>query len=249
MKQKIKALKDKILDLMYPKNIKCMFCTEELNNSEYNCTCENCMPILPFIKNPCEKCGSEMNENQKGVCIKCKKRNYNFSQAKSVFLYEGLPSSVVQGLKYSNKKYLVPHIIRYLLDIYSMWNVFADYVVCVPMFSTKEKQRGYNQSKLMAEEFSREAKIPFLDCLLKTKDTSSQTSLNVNERIENVAESFDVDKRYLTDIKDKIFLIVDDVITTGATSSEISKVLIKNGAKACYVLTFAHTQLQQINLD
>ena len=59
MKQKISKFKDAILNLIYPSGIKCMFCTGELNQNAYNFTCENCLETVPFIKNPCERCGSQ----------------------------------------------------------------------------------------------------------------------------------------------------------------------------------------------
>ena len=249
MKQKISKFKDTILNLIYPKNIKCMFCMGELNQNSYNATCENCLEILPFIKNPCERCGSAMNENQKGVCLKCKNTNYNFAQAKSVFEYVDLPLSVVHNLKYNGKKYLAEYMVRYLLDIYATWNVFADFVTCVPMFETKEKARGYNQSKLLSQEFSKQVKVPFYEFCSKVVDTTSQTELNTQERINNVKDSFALKPEYKKTIKGKSILIIDDVITTGATTSEIAKVLLRAGAKECYALSFAHTKLKQIQLE
>ena len=242
-------LKEKILNLMYPKNIKCMFCGEELNQLEYNCTCEECMKTLPFISNPCDRCGSPMGENQKGVCFKCKSRNFYFAQAKSIFEYNDKPLEVVHNLKYNNKKYLVDYMVRYLLDVYSTWNVFVDIVTNVPMFPTKEVTRGYNQSKLIAKKFSSDAKLTFCELCFKVKDTTSQTELNTKERLENVKDSFAFNEEYKNLIKDKTILIIDDVITTGATVSEVCKVLLKNGAKACYALSFAHTKLNQIQFE
>ena len=249
MKQKMSKFKDMVLSLMFPSGIKCMFCANELNQNSYNTTCENCLEVLPFIKNPCEKCGATMNSNQQGVCLKCKSNNLNFSQARSVFEYKDSPLIVVHNLKYNGKKYLVKYIVKYLLDIYSTWNVFADIVTCVPMFELKEKARGYNQSKLLAEEFSLNAKLPFYELCAKAVDTPSQTELNTQERMNNVADSFVLKKEFKKTIKGKTILIIDDVITTGATTSEISKTLINAGAKDCYVLSFAHTKLEQLNFE
>ncbi len=249
MKQKISKLKDMILDLMFPSGIKCMFCANELNQNSYNTTCEKCLEILPIIKNPCERCGSSMNENQQGVCLRCKSKNLNFRQAKSVFDYTDAPLNVIHNLKYNGKKYLVEHITKYLLDTYSTWNVFVDIVTCVPMFEEKEKIRGYNQSKLLAEEFSQKANIPYYDLCAKSVDTPSQTALNTDERIKNVENSFSFNKEFRKVIKGKIILIIDDVVTTGATTSEISKILLKAGAKECFVLSFAHTKLQQLDYE
>lgn len=249
MKQKISKLKDMILNLMYPQNIKCMFCMEELNQNSYNNTCENCLNVLPFITNPCEKCGSPMNENQVGVCFKCKNKNYNFVLAKSIFEYKDMPLMIVHNLKYNGKKYLVDYIVRYMLDVFATWNVFPDFITCVPMIKAKEKEREYNQSKLMAEKFAKEVKIPFYEFCYKSKNTDSQTELNTNQRIKNVVGSFEFIKENKKLIKNKTILIIDDIITTGATVNEISKVLLGAGAKECYALSFAHTRLNKIDVQ
>ena len=249
MKQKISKFKDMILNLMFPSGIKCMFCTNELNQNAYNTTCENCLQTLPFIKNPCGRCGSAMGENQQGVCLRCKSNNLNFVQAKSVFEYTDEPLNVVHNLKYNGKKYLNEYIVKYLLDVYAKWNVFADIVTCVPMFELKEKVRGYNQSKLMAEEFALKTKIPFYELCVKFVDTPSQTALNTMDRINNVADSFAFRKEFKKIVKGKTILIIDDVLTTGATTSEISKVLLKAGAKDCFILSFAHTKLQPLQAE
>ena len=226
-----------------------MFCTGELNQNAYNFTCENCLETVPFIKNPCERCGSPMNENQKGVCLTCKSRNYNFIQAKSIFEYNSEPLIVVHNLKYNGKKYLVEPMVKYLADAYATWNVFADVITCVPMFETKQKARGYNQSKLLAEKLAEVIKVPFYELCSKVVDTTSQTELGTKERLENIKDSFAFKKELKNIVKDKVVLIIDDVITTGATTSEISKVLVKAGAKECYVLSFAHTKLTQLQFE
>ncbi len=249
MKQKISKFKDTVLNLIYPKNIKCMFCSEELNQNSYNTTCENCLEVLPFIENPCDRCGSPMGENQVGVCFKCKKSNFNFTRAKSVFEYKDSPLVVVHNAKYNAKTYLIEYMAKYLLDVYAIWDVFADVVTNIPMFETKEKSRGYNQSKLLAEEFSRIAQIPFVELCAKIVDNVSQTDLNTQERIKNIEDSFAVKSENKKLIKGKTILIIDDVITTGATSSELSKTMLKAGAKECFVLSFAHTKLNQMDFE
>lgn len=242
-------LKDIILNLIYPSGIKCMFCSDELNQNSYNTTCENCIETIPFIKNPCERCGSEMKRNNQGVCFKCKNKNYSFTQAKSVFEYTDKPLIVVHNLKYNEKTYLTKYMVKYLLDVYAKWNVFADIITNVPMFELKEKERGYNQSKLLAEEFSKQTKLPFYELCAKVVNTKSQTDLNTKERMENVLDSFAFKLEFKKQIQGKTILIIDDVITTGATTSEISKMLINAGAKETYVLTFAHTSLQQLGYE
>ena len=139
---------------------------------------------------------------------------------------------------------MIEHIVKYLVDMYATWNVFADIITCVPMFELKETERGFNQSKIIAKKFAEFVKVPFVELCAKVVDTPSQTSLNTKERIENVKDSFNFKSEYKKLIKNKTILIIDDVVTTGATTSELSKVLIEHGAKECYVLSFAHTKLQ-----
>ena len=249
MKQKISKIKDAILNLIFPKNIKCMFCTGELNQNSYNVTCENCLETLPFITNDCERCGSQIGENQTGVCLKCKNTNYYFNQAKSVFVYVDKPLNVVHNLKYNGKKFLAEYMVKYMLDVYAKWNAFVEIVTYVPMFKQKEKARGYNQAKLLAEEFSKNVNIPCYNLCSKVVDTSSQTQLDNKARMKNVEDSFAFNNEFKDTVNGKRILIIDDVITTGATTSEISKVLKAAGAKECYVLSFAHTQLRQINVE
>ena len=249
MKQKINKFKEFIVNLMYPKNIKCVFCDEELNQNEINKVCENCYPALPFISNPCAKCGSEMNQNQSGVCLRCKRNNYNFTIAKSVFIYENELVKTIHSIKYSGKKYLIEPLTKFMLEKYATSDIFADIVTCVPMFYSKQKERGYNQSLEFAKHFSKKANLTFVELCSKIKDTTSQTTLNITERMENIKDSFALKPEHKKLIKDKSILIIDDVLTTGATTNELSKVLLNAGASKCYVLTLASTKLNQISLE
>ena len=249
MKQELNKFKEMILNLIYPKNIKCMFCSGELNQNGYNAACEDCLESIPFIENACERCGSSMQKNQTGVCLNCKSRNFYFVQAKSVFEYTAEPLVVVHNLKYNGKKYLAEYMAKWLAETFATWNIFPDIITNVPMFELKEKARGYNQSRLLAEEFSKLVKIPFYELCVKVVDTASQTDLNTKERRENVLDSFAFKREFKKLINGKIILIIDDVVTTGATCSEISKMLTEAKAKECYVLSFAHTYLPQISFE
>ena len=234
---------------MYPKNIKCVFCDEELNQNEINKVCEKCYPTLPFIKNPCLRCGSEMNANQSGVCLRCKSNNYNFTTANSIFVYENEIVKAIHGIKYGGKKHLIKPLTNFMLHKYATNNIFADYVTNIPMFPKKEKERGYNQSFLFAKYFADKANLQHIELCEKVKDTDSQTSLNINERLKNIKDSFTIKPQFKNKIKDKTILIIDDVFTTGATTTELSKVLLSAGASKCYVLTLASTKLNQIIVD
>lgn len=243
MKNKLKSFKDYLINLIYPNHIKCIFCGDELNQNSYNDTCEDCFETLPFISHCCDRCGDKISEDSFVVCNKCKNINYDFIKARSVFEYNDKLIKAVHGFKYADKKYLYKPFAKFLAEYYSTNDMFADYVVCVPMFKTKEEARGYNQAKLLAEEFSNITKVPFVDCCSKIVDNESQTTLNFKNRQQNVANTFAFNNKYKKKIKDKSILVIDDIFTTGATSNEVCKLLKENGAKECYVLTLAHTTL------
>lgn len=238
-------VKNYILKLIYPNHIKCIFCGDELNQNSKNDTCEKCLKILPFISNACDRCGEPIRVQDKGVCLNCKNKNYNFVKAMSVFAYTDKVLQAIHGFKYSGKKYLFKPFAKYLLEFFASKDIKVDFVVDVPMFETREKERGYNHAKLLAEEFCKLTNLPYVDCCVKIVENSSQTNLSFSERAENIKDSFAVKKEFIKSIKGKTALIIDDVFTTGATVNEVCKVLLKSGVKECYVLTLAHTVISK----
>ncbi|MBE5741228.1 MAG: ComF family protein [Clostridiales bacterium] len=241
MKQKkCTKFKEFILNLIFPRNIKCIFCGEELKENDVNNTCKNCFCSLPFVSNPCKRCGGPMIDGQVGVCQNCKRHNFDFALARTVFVYDEMLIKIIHSLKYNGNKYLIPPLTKYLLQAFATWDIFPDIVTCVPMYPSKEKVRGYNQSKELAKEFSKATKIPFVELCDKVIDNPSQASLGMRERLINVVDTYALKSEHKKLIKGKTILIIDDVMTTGATCSEVSKVLRHHGASVCHALTLAH---------
>lgn len=244
MKSKLKKVKDYLLNLIFPTHIKCVFCKRELNEQAIYSTCSKCITSLPFITTCCDKCGLPMPIGFLGVCQHCKDLNYDFVQARSVFSYKDEPLALVRKVKFRSKKIFIPEMARYMFEYFVSWNINVDFVTFVPMFPKNEKARGFNQSKLLAEEFSKLSNIATIPCCNKILNTQNQRELSFEKRKENIKDAFKFNKEFKSKIKGKTLLIIDDVFTTGATTSELSKTLISAGAKACYVLTFAHTELK-----
>ena len=119
----------------------------------------------------------------------------------------------------------------------------VDAVIPVPLHPNRQKQRGYNQSELLARVIASDLRLPIdLASLRREKDTLASSSLQGGRaaREENLKDAFKV-----TDaekVKGKTLLLVDDVLTTGTTANQAAKVLKQAGAKAVYVLTFASTR-------
>ena len=239
-KEKFKKFGKYLLDTLFPYDIKCMFCHEELNQEEHNNTCIHCQPILPYITKHCPRCGAPISENNSGVCINCKLNNYHFTQARSVFVYEDMIVKLIHDIKYNLKRHHTLALAKYLAETYATMNLFPDIVTCVPLHKNREKTRGFNQSKLLAEHFAKITNLEFKDLTDKVVDNVSQTTLGYSDRVENVRDVYRLKPRIKKVIRNKTILIIDDLLTTGSTTSELSRILIEGGATACYVLTIAH---------
>lgn len=237
----MKSFGNYLKNLLFPKHIKCVFCGNELATDFYNDTCSECKTDLPFITNFCPRCGVTVSNETIGVCEICKTNNYNFTYARSVFEYTNKVVRVVRKLKYHSGRYLAEQMANYMLELYATSSLSADIVTNVPMHIKKFKKRGYNQSTLLAQEFASKIKLTFKELCSCIVNKPSQTSLSFSERKSNVLDTFAFNQEFKEEIKGKTILIIDDVITTGATTSEIAKVLLENGAKVCNVLTFART--------
>ena len=248
-KKKIKAsfmrFVQKFRNLIFPQDIKCIFCKEELNNHSMNSTCEICLNSLPYIINSCPKCGGVLSTETMGVCFDCKRNNYSFEQAFSVFTYENSVLNAIHTLKYFGKKYLAKNFAYFMAQKIQTENISFDYITCVPMFKDKQKERGFNQSELIAEEISKLLNVEYLPMCKKVVNTSSQTQHTFSERKANVKNSFKFISNFKPYIKNKNVLIIDDVFTTGATCDELSNVILKAGANKCYVITLAHVCLNR----
>ena len=114
-----------------------------------------------------------------------------------------------------------------------------DGVCFVPMTDLAVRKRGYNQSELLAKAVAKQLKLPLVPCLDKTKDSLNQKTLNAEQRLENIKESFSVTEN--KQIKDKTLILCDDIKTTGATLKECYDALIRAGARDVYCLCLAVT--------
>ncbi len=116
----------------------------------------------------------------------------------------------------------------------------VDFIIPIPLSKERFKKRGYNQSELLACELSQLIDIPTnTEIVERIKNTETQTKLSFVERQENLNGAFKVTSR--AKVKNKSFILIDDVLTTGSTVSHCAEVLKRAGAKAVYVLTVATT--------
>ena len=134
----------------------------------------------------------------------------------------------------------VKRLSKPLSDIISQLKIpRVDTVVPVPLYNKRLRQREFNQSALLAKNMARYLGVPLmLGCLVKARDTLPQVGLNSKQRRKNIRKAFEIRDRRL--IKGRRILLVDDVITTGATIRECSGELKKAGADDIYAIALAH---------
>ncbi|GAI01499.1 unnamed protein product [marine sediment metagenome] len=147
---------------------------------------------------------------------------------------------IIHHFKYRKKTKLAVFLGRAMASIIKSDHFLknADIIVPVPLFWWKNLRRGYNQAALLSEIISQECDIKINDIMRRIKNTKTQTKLNEEKRRKNVLNAFALKSN---GIKDKIVLLVDDVMTTGATINECARVLKNAGAKEVYSCVAAIT--------
>lgn len=147
--------------------------------------------------------------------------------------YSGIMRRLIIDFKFKGKLSYGEIISEIMTEKILEKNLKDQVITYVPMHKKKEGERGYNQSKILAEKIARNLDLPCQDVFEKVIDTKFQVGLKKFDREENLRDAFEV-KNYAEEI-----IIVDDVITTGATISELTKIAKKAGIKKVTALIAA----------
>ncbi len=229
-----------LLDLIFPK-----YCANCKKYGEYLCT--DCFSRLSFdTKNICLVCGSaSYNGLTHPRCV----GRYTIEGSFTGVVYNQISKKLTYQFKY--KPYL-SGLSSFLTDLlyesliqneeFAQIQSLQLTFVPIPLSGTKFRKRGYNQAEILAKGLSKKFGFPVVNILRRVRETKSQFSLNKKERAENMAGAFGLRKRFESYIKNKNLLLVDDVLTTGATLSEAAKTLKKNGANKVWGIAFAREQ-------
>ncbi|MDD4953948.1 MAG: ComF family protein [Candidatus Omnitrophica bacterium] len=233
-----------LMDIIYPR--RCLACKNKIAFGAIdNLVCDPCWAKVEKNTPPfCHGCGRRLDKKsiRKNICPSCQKSWPSFDRAFSPCVYTGVVKELIHEFKYRGKDHLGLPLSRLMIDFIREYNLpmqYIDLVVPVPLHAAKLRQREFNQAEVLALHIAREfKKEPMIDLLRRTRHTRTQTELEPRERILNVKNSFSVEKK--SAVKGANILLIDDVLTTGATSSEASGVLKKEGANIVFVLTLAN---------
>jgi ComF family protein len=149
-------------------------------------------------------------------------------------------SSIVHALKYEGWAAVASEIAERMSRLWWPHDVVDERaaLIPIPLASARKRQRGYNQSALIAHGIARRWRIPvWEDVVVRSRETSSQTRLTPEQRLDNVAGSFRIDRRP-EELTGAHLIVVDDVVTTAATLNTCATVLYEAGARIISYVTF-----------
>ena len=246
---KIQEILHYVTNFIFPKH--CVICDELLPfgvgiNSDF--LCEKCKDKLEFIEEPtCKKCGAKIYEKDEGLCDICnekiKANNSYFEYGFGLLRYNNFVKESIHRIKYNSKKEYIEFYAKMLARVFheNIKQINPDCFVPVPIHKDRERERGYNQSLVLADILSKELRKYDIDVpvnvhlITREKKTMALNKLSTNERQIELNNAFFVDN---SDGKKRV-MIVDDIYTTGTTIETMSKILKENGVRESFFVCIA----------
>ncbi len=199
-------------------------------NTEGEMVCPSCLRSIPWVSaTRCSRCGCP-TLYPVDECNDCRGRSLRLDRTVALALFEEPMKSIIHKFKYGGGKRLAP-LLAALLAARVQEEGFpfhVDMITFVPLHPRKERERGYNQSRLIAESLAGHLGLECVLLLSRTRNTPSQAGLSLRERETNLKNCIEIEEGKEVG---RGIILVDDVFTTGSTLSECSKALRKGGAR------------------
>ena len=216
------------VDFLYPPN--CVFCDLVLRDAR-EIICESCWDSIPRYSQE----GGIIQELREKIG-----EGLMLADAFAPWEFDTKMQYLIHQLKYNHHKRISQEFGRRMHQALceSMFGQDIDLIVPVPLHKSRRRKRGYNQSELIALSLAGYMSVPVdTSCITRTVNTQSQTRLDIHQRMSNVNNAFDVANPER--IRDRSVLLIDDVITTGATMNACAAQLLANGARRVSGLSVA----------
>ncbi len=230
-----------LLDFFLPP--KCPLCATPLASSAAERPCPSCLSEIKFFSSPlCPRCGIGFSSpaDQDHLCSRCLSGEWTFGKARALGPYEGKILEAISRFKFGGVARLAIPLGALLAEYTApeFPSSSVDLVIPVPLHPRRLRERGFNQSLLLARQVSRRRSIPLnFTALRRTRQTHPQTQLSGPERRKNVRGAFAVGEP--ATVADRKILLIDDVFTTGATIQECTATLLDAGSHEVHALTLA----------
>ncbi|MCL2850917.1 MAG: ComF family protein [Firmicutes bacterium] len=220
----------KVLSYLFP-NFTCLVCGCELR---YQTDCEHiCHECFANIKH------ADQPINNAKVVLKLEQDTVKLRKVIAPFTYNKEISKPILLLKYGNDGLTAEAFAPFMQRNINITDY--DIIIPIPLSKSRQRQRGYNQAQVIADYVIKEKTPPFRkDILFKTKKTTPQENMTTKERLENQKDAYVIKEENA--VKNLRILLIDDVITSGATTNEAASILIKHGAKYVDILAIARVE-------
>lgn len=231
---------ERILDFLYPP--RCAACAAFVDRHGH--LCADCWSGLRLLAPPlCRACGLPLPQGAgpDPLCAACTARAPAFARARAACAYADVARRLVLAFKHGERTELAPLLAGFVARAGAELLAACDLIVPVPLHRLRLWRRGFNQSLLLAEELARRGDRPLArDALLRVRATRSQQGLDAAARRRNVTPAaFAVHPRRRDLVAGRAVLLVDDVLTTGATLEACARTLLRAGAARVDVVVFA----------
>ncbi len=223
-----------VLDLVYPPF--CLVCKEP----DQSYLCPKCIEQIITLERPfCNKCGIPCDPTHY-YCPECQQREFHFDSACSAGVFDGVLRDAIHALKFSNHIVMAQPLGELMARCFTETRLAGkvDVAVPIPIHRSRLLERGFNQSEELARVLCERVSLPLeTRAIVKTKKTKDQVDLPEDRRFANLEGSFFVTSPNA--IAGKRVLLIDDVMTTGATLNEAAKTLREAGASAVFGYTLS----------
>ena len=227
------------LDAVLPP--RCLACDVETSGT--GALCADCWSAVDFLAPPhCECCGLpfEFEVAVGSLCGTCARERPSYTRARAVFRYGDVSRALILRFKHGDRTDAAPAFGTWLARAGHDLLTEADLVAPVPLHRFRLFARRFDQSALLAQAIAHESDVAVaVDSLVRTRNTHSQATLSSVQRSRNVKGAFNIRRQWRNRVVGLKILLVDDVMTTGATVEECSKALLAEGAASVDIVTLA----------
>lgn len=194
--------------------------------------CAQCQADLPRVLRACLCCGLPLSTETETECGACIVDPPAFSRTLALFRYEDPVKHLIHALKFNRKLYVARVLGELMAEHYMQQDPRPDIIIPVPLHTGRLRERGFNQALELARPVAARLRIPLnIHGCTRTRGTVAQSDLPADQRAKNIKSAFELREP----LKARRVAIIDDVMTTGATSNELARTLVAGGAEEVQV--------------
>ena len=232
-----------LTDIIFPRN--CILCRRYHPATAHDPLCPPCREAVPWNKPPfCVRCSRHLDSlTEESLCPSCRAHPPHFDEGWALVNYDGPVRDLLLRFKFHDKtsiRLTFTTILKEFIARYTLRFPDAAMVIPMPLHPTRLRERGYNQAALLGACMAQELNLPLMEnTLQRQRHTLRQSELPAKDRWTNISGAFTINPVFAADIVGREVLLVDDILTTGATASEAAKTLKDAGASRVIIITLA----------